>query len=219
MLPLPPAFVVTGDTVRLRQFREAWRAVGLPGDCVAEWSACVCPAAPSLGNAVAQYALARHALASGITRLLVFEDDAVPREDAAALLPGYLADAAARGVSALRLGWIPLPSDDPPPDGRAVLGSHAYALLSREAIEDYCEAWPDLAKADAVFVPMRGPVECAAKNLFAQFIPATAASHGIHGARGRFNHDPRVEKIRKGYADAFRLALSSTEKHEEHGEK
>lgn len=208
MLPLPPAFVVTHDPARLAQFRAAWRTVGLP-DCVREWRACVCPAAPSLGNAVAQYALARHALASGLDSLLVFEDDAVPREDAAALLPGYLEGAAARGVHALRLGWIPLPSDDPPPDGRAVLGSHAYALLSRAAIEDYCEAWPDLAKADAVFVPMRGPVECAPQNLFAQFIPATAASHGIHGARGRFNADPRLQRIRASYAAAFSRALSN----------
>lgn len=206
MPALPPAFVVSHDPARLAQFREAWRAVGLP-DCVREWRACVCPSAPSLGNAVAQYALARHALASGLDSLLVFEDDAVPREDAAALLPGYLADAAARGVHALRLGWIPLPSDDPPPDGRAVLGSHAYALLSREAIEDYCEAWPDLAKADAVFVPMRGPVECAPQNLFAQFVPATAASHGIHGARGRFNADTRLQRIRSSYAAAFAAAL------------
>ena len=209
MLPLPPAFVVTADSARLRQFRAAWAAVGLP-DCVREWRACVCPSAPSLGNAVAQYALARYALASGLDSLLVFEDDAVPREDAAAPLPGYIADAAARGVPALRLGWIPLPSDDPTPDGRAVLGSHAYALLSRAAIEDYCAAWPDLAKADAVFVPMHGPVECAPANLFAQFIPASAASHGIHGARGRFNADPRLQKIRADYADAFRLAISAS---------
>ena len=207
MLPLPPAFVVTADPARLRQFRAAWAAVGLP-DCVREWRACVCPSAPSLGNAVAQYALARHALASGLDSLLVFEDDAVPREDAAALLPGYLADAAARGVHALRLGWIPLPSDDPPPDGRAVLGSHAYALLSRAAIEDYCEAWPDLAKADGVFCAMTGRVECAPRNLFAQFIPPTAASHGIHGARGRFNADPRLNRIRASYAAAFSRALS-----------
>ena len=206
MLPLPPACVVTGDTARLAQFRAAWARVGLP-DCVLEWRACVCPSAPSLGNAVAQYALARHALASGLDSLLILEDDAVPREDAAALLPGYIADAAARGVHALRLGWIPLPADEPPPDGRAVLGSHAYALLSREAIEDYCEAWPDLAKADAVFVPMRGRVECAPQNLFAQFVPATAASHGIHGARGRFNADPRLNRIRSSYAAAFAAAL------------
>lgn len=208
MPPLPPAYVVSHDPARLAQFRAAWAAVGLP-DCVREWRACVCPTAPSLGNAVAQYALARHALASGLDSLLVLEDDAVPREDAAALLPGCIADAAALGVHALRLGWLPLPSDDPPPDGRAVLGSHAYALLSRAAIEDYCEAWPDLAKADAVFVPMRGPVECAPQNLFAQFIPASAASHGIHGARGRFNADPRLNRIRSSYAAAFSRALSN----------
>ena len=54
---------------------------------------------------------------------------------------------------------------------------------------------------------MRGPVECAPQNLFAQFIPATAASHGIHGARGRFNCDPRIQKIRASYAAAFSAAL------------
>ena len=50
----PPAFVVSHDPARLAQFRAAWRAVGLPDGCVAEWRACVCPSAPSLGNAVAQ---------------------------------------------------------------------------------------------------------------------------------------------------------------------
>lgn len=209
MLPLPPAFVVTADPARLAQFREAWRAVGLPDGCVAEWSACALSGAASLGNAIAQYALVRHALAAGFPSLLVFEDDAIPADTAAADLPAFLADASARGVAALRLGWIPLPSDDPPPDGRAVLGSHAYTLLSPDAMRDYCAAFESLAKADGVFFAMTGRVECAPRNLFAQFVPADALRPAIHGARGRFNCDPRLRKIRASYAAAFSRALSN----------
>lgn len=207
MLPLPPAFVVTADPARLAKFREAWRAVGLPDGCVAEWSACALSGAASLGNAIAQYALVRHAIAAGFPSILVFEDDAIPADTAAADLPAFLADASARGVAALRLGWIPLPSDDPPPDGKAVLGSHAYALLSPDAMRDYCAAFESLAKADGVFCAMQGRVECAPRNLFAQFVPADALRPAIHGARGRFNADPRLRKIRADYADAFSKAL------------
>lgn len=42
MLPLPPAFVVAADPARLAQFREAWRAVGLP-DCAAAFAAALRP--------------------------------------------------------------------------------------------------------------------------------------------------------------------------------
>ena len=209
MLPLPPAFVVTADAARLAQFRAAWRAVELP-DCVAEWSACALSGAASLGNAVAQYALVRHALAAGFPSLLVFEDDAIPADTAAADLHAFLADASARGVAALRLGWLPLPSDDPPPDGKAVLGSHAYALLSPDAMRDYCAAFESLAKADGVFCAMTGRVECAPKNLFAQFVPADALRPAIHGARGRFNADPRLQKIRASYSAAFSRALKGS---------
>ena len=207
MLQLPPAFVVTADPVRLAQFREAWRAVGLPDGCVAEWSACALSGAASLGNAIAQYALVRHALAAGFPSLLGFEDDAIPADTAAADLPAFLADASARGVAALRLGWIPLPSDTPPPDGNAVLGSHAYALLSPDAMRDYCTAFESLAKADGVFCAMTGRVECAPRNLFAQFVPEDALRPAIHGARGRFNADPRLNRIRADYADQFSKAM------------
>ena len=206
MLPPPPAYVVSCDPARLAQFRAAWRGAGMP--CAPEeWSGCALAGAASLGNAIAQYALIRHALAAGFPAVLIFEDDALPSDSAAADLPAFLADASARGVAALRLGWLPLPSDTPPPDGKAVLGSHAYALLSPDAMRDYCAAFESLAKADGVFCAMQGRVECAPRNLFAQFIPATATSHGIHGARGRFNADPRLRKIRADYADQYSKAL------------
>lgn len=209
MPPLPPAFVVSADPVRLAQFRAAWRGVGLPPDAVAEWRACMIPGAPSLGNAIAQYALARHALAAALPALIVMEDDAIPCDDCAALLGPAIADAAARGVAALRLGWLPLPVDDPPPDGRAVLGSQAFALLSRDAIADYCDAWPTLAKADAVFAAMRGRVECAPRNLFAQYVPRDAVTRAIHAVAGRANADPRLQQIRADYAAQYHAAMEA----------
>ena len=208
MPPLPPAYVVTCDPVRLAAFRAAWRGAGMP--CAPEeWTGCALAGAASLGNAIAQYAAVRHALAAGFPRVLIFEDDALPANDAAADLPAFVADASARGVAALRLGWLPLPQDTPPPDGKAVLGSHAYALLSPDAMRDYCAAFESLAKADGVFCAMQGRVECAPRNLFAQFVPADSLRPAIHGARGRFNADPRLKRIRQDYADQFSRALSN----------
>jgi hypothetical protein len=150
---------------------------------VREWRACVCPSAPSLGNAVAQYALARHALASGLDSLLVFEDDAVPADTAAEDLPREIAEATARGDAAIRLGWIPF-ADGAPRDGKEVLGSQAYALLSPDAMRDYCEAWTHNGKADVVFSYMAGRVSCASKNLFIQPVPAGTETRAIHTPRG-----------------------------------
>ena len=183
MPPLPPAYVVTCDPVRLAQFRAAWRAVGLPADAVAEWRACMIPGDGRLGNAVSQYSLVRHALAAGLPAVLVFEDDAVPADTAAEDLPREIAAATARGDAAIRLGWIPF-ADGAPRDGKEVLGSHAYALLSPDAMRDYCEAWTHMGKADVVFSYMAGRVSCASRNLFLQHVPAGTETRAIHTPRG-----------------------------------
>lgn len=213
MPTLPPAFVVSADSVRLAQFREAWRAVGLPADAVAEWRACMIPGDGRLGNAVSQYSLVRHALASGLDSLLVFEDDAVPADTAAADLPAFLADASARGVAALRLGWIPF-ADGAPRDGKEVLGSHAYALLSPDAMRDYCEAWTHQGKADVVFSYMAGRVSCASRNLFLQHVPAGTETRAIHTPRG-WVADWHRHKMCEEYAAAYTKARAICDKPKE----
>lgn len=183
MLPLPPAFVVTADTARLRQFRAAWTAVGLPADAVQEWGACMIPGDGRLGNAVSQYALVRHALAAGLDSLLVFEDDAVPCDDASDALPAELDAARARGDGCVRLGWI-AGGPSAALTGRTALGSHAWALLSREALVDYADAWPRQGKADVVFGRLALPVSLASRCLFVQHVPAGTETPAIHTPRG-----------------------------------
>ena len=183
MPTLPPAFVVSADSTRLRQFREAWRAVGLPADAVAEWRACMIPGDGRLGNAVSQYSLVRHALAAGLDSLLVFEDDAVPCDDCAAALPAELEAARERGDGCVRLGWI---AGGPAANltGRTALGSHAWALLSRDALVDYAETWPRQGKADVVFGRLALPVSLASRCLFLQHVPAGTETPAIHTPRG-----------------------------------
>lgn len=211
MPPLPPAFVVTADTVRLRQFREAWRAVGLPADAVAEWRACMIPGDGRLGNAVSQYSLVRHALAAGLDSLLVFEDDAVPCDDAADALPAELEAARARGDGCVRLGWI---AGGPAANltGRTALGSHAWALLSRDALLDYADTWPRQGKADVIFGRLALPVSLASRGLFLQHVPAGTETCAIHTPRG-WVADWYRRKLCDDYARSYRTALSVVTNH------
>lgn len=186
MTPLPPAYVVTTDPDRLLQFRRGWSAVGLPEGAVKEWKGLELHAKgqdQQLGNAIAQYALVRHAIASGFDSILVFEDDAMPCDDATTALPAELEAARARGDYAVRLGWLMRGTEDElRGDGSCLGGSHAYALLSRDAMEDYCDAWTRNGKADYVFGMMTGKVGMASKCLFAQHVPS--GKRGIHFPEG-----------------------------------
>ena len=62
------------------------RAVGIDPDVVRGWQACEIPSDGSMGCAVAHYSLVRYAEAAGLPWLVVFEDDAVPCDDAAEAL-------------------------------------------------------------------------------------------------------------------------------------
>lgn len=213
---LPPAFVVSGDARRLAQFRAAWHSAGLPADAVEVWPACMIPECGLLGNAVSYYALVCYAIAAGLPSLLVFEDDAIPCDDCAAMLPAEIEAAQARGDSALRLGWIPLPSDSPPPPGRNVLGTQAWALLDDSALRDYRAAWPRCGKPEGVFLEMRGKVSCASRNLFAQYTPRDAETRAIHVARG-WNADKRIAAIRASYQAAYSKAYAVAQARETEG--
>lgn len=163
------------------------------------------PGEGSLGNAVAQYALVRHALASGLDSLLVFEDDAVPADDAAAALPAELEAARNRGDGCVRLGWIP---GGPAANltGRTALGSHAWALLSRDALADYADAWPRQGKADVVFARLALPVSLSSRCLFLQHVPAESG-RGIHSPAG-WKSDWYLRKLRDDYDKSYRVASS-----------
>lgn len=206
---IPPAFVVSIDADRLAQFRKAWAAVGLPPDAVKEWHGMRlhgrCGDSP-LGNAISQYALVRHAIATGLDSLLVFEDDAIPCDSAATDLPAELDAARARGDVALRLGW--LPCDDQSEDewdGSVLMGSHAYALLSRRAMFDYCDAWTRNGKADYIFGVMMGPVGRASRCLFAQHVPS--GKHGIHFPPGWSAIHGRLD-LKKEHASFVKAAAA-----------
>lgn len=167
MPSLPPAYVVTGSPERLAQFRAAFAAAGLDALAVREWGACMIPGAGVLGCAVSHYALVRHALASGLDSVLVFEDDAVPSDAAASRLAPELDAARERGDSALRLGWtakLPRGGD----------GSHAYALLTPDAMRAYLDAWPKQGTGDLALDNIRAPF--ASECLFAQHNPGVAPS-------------------------------------------
>lgn len=166
---LQNAYVVTGGGARLRQFRAAFAAVGLDAGAVREWRECRIPGEGSLGNAVAQYALVRHALAQKLPWLVVFEDDAVPCDAAGAEMERAFRERP-RGCLCLSLGWS---LDSDPEKGRdraakrRVYGSHAYALLGERAYRAYLDAWPECGCADRVLARLPGSF-MAEKSAFAQ---------------------------------------------------
>lgn len=176
---LSNAFVVTSGGTRLAQFRKCLDAVGLDGSLPREWRWCRIEGEGSMGNAVAQYSLVRHALESKMPFLVVFEDDAVPCDDAGeALVRAF--ESRAEDTLCLSLGWS---YDSDPGLGddrgakRRVYGSQAYALFGERAYLAYIEAWERNGRADVVL----GLVEnskLAPDNMFAQHTPADAA--GIH---------------------------------------
>ena len=176
---LSNAFVVTSGGDRLKQFRGALDAAGLDGSLPREWKWCHIPGEGSMGNAVAQYSLVRHALESKMPFLVVFEDDAVPCDDAAERLVAAFGSRK-EDTLCLSLGW----SYDSDPDKgddrgakRRVYGSHAYALFGEKAYLAYMSAWEKNGRADVVLGLMEGS-RLAPDNMFAQHTPA--GSEGIH---------------------------------------
>jgi len=163
------SFVVTGGGVRLAQFRRCLDAVGLDGSLPKEWKWCKIEGEGSLGNAIAQYSLVRHALEAKMPFLVVFEDDAVPCDGAGEKLVKAFEE---RDPSTLclSLGWS---YDSDPEKGddrcakRRVYGSHAYALFGEKAYLAYMDAWERNGRADVVLGMIDGSRLCK-ENLFAQ---------------------------------------------------
>lgn len=207
---LSNAFVVTSGGTRLAQFRKCLDAVGLDGCLPREWRWCRIEGEGSMGNAVAQYSLVRHALEAKLPFLVVFEDDAVPCDDAGAKLEAAFGNRA-EDTLCLSLGW----SYDSDPDlgddrgaKRRVYGSQAYALFGEKAYLAYMEAWEKNGRADVVLGLMEGS-RLAPDNMFAQHTPADAA--GIHLPPG-WSLNAKVEaEVDREAADRFSKARAVCE--------
>lgn len=155
---LQNAFVVSDQKERLEQFMATFRAVGLDPLLVRVWRACRIPGEGTMGCAIAQYSLIRHAQAVGLPFLVVFEDDAVPADDAPQGLVGAF-EGRPQGCLALSLGWT-WDSDREMGlcrnDKRRVYGSHAYALFGQEGYAAWLRAWESNGTTDMVLDRMDG---------------------------------------------------------------
>lgn len=154
---LANAYVVTNGGERLEQFRRTFAAVGL-NPLPKIWNACMIPGEGKLGNSVSQYSLVRMAQETKMPFLVVFEDDAVPSDDAAQALTRAF-NLRKPDCLCLSLGW----NYDSDPDvgddrskKRKVYGSHAYVLFGDEAYATYLAKWPENGGADIVISRMAG---------------------------------------------------------------
>lgn len=157
---LSNAFVVTGGGPRLEQFKKTFTACGLDPSLVKEWRECRIEGEGSLGNAVAQYSLVRFAKQTGMPFLLVFEDDAVPCDNAADELVKAF-DSRPADCLCLSLGWsqsYPKVEEDQikRSDLKRVYGSQAYVLFGEKAYDEFLSKWEQNGRADVVLGLMSG---------------------------------------------------------------
>lgn len=211
---LQNAFVITSGGVRLEQFRRALSAVGIDPDVVRGWQACEIPSDGSMGCAVAHYSLVRYAEAAGLPWLVVFEDDAVPCDDAAeALVRAF--ETRTPDTLCLRLGWSYDSDPDAGPDAaahRRVYGAHAYALFGAQAYRTFMDAWAKNGIADIVIERMAG-ARMNGENLFAQHTPRDG--EGIHLPAG-WTADAEIEReVDREMGDRFRAAREVAARMEE----
>ena len=113
-----------------------------------------------MGNAVSQYSLVRFAQATQMPFLVVFEDDAVPCDNAAeAIVKAF--ETKPEDCLCLSLGWT---YSDPPQkeeiakrgDCTICYGSHAYVLFGEKAYEAFQEQWAKNGRADVCISKMEG---------------------------------------------------------------
>lgn len=157
---LSNAFVVTGGGKRLSQFKRTFKSVGLDPSSVREWRECHIDNEGSLGNAVSQYSLVRFALQTKMPFLVVFEDDAVPSDDAANLLVKAF-ETRPKDCLCLSLGWTqtyPRQKEDiaKRSDFKRVYGSQAYVLFGEKAYKEFLSKWEKNGRADVVLGLMDG---------------------------------------------------------------
>ena len=208
---LSNAYVIVSSQRRLEQFRRTLSAAGMDGSLPHEWDWCPIENEGTMGDAVAQYSLVRHALAIKLPFLVVFEDDAVPSDDAmqkmVAAFEGRKDD-----TLCLSLGW----SYDSDPekgrnrgDKRRVYGSHAYALFGEKAYRAYLSAWEKNGYPDIVLGLVEGS-KMTQDNLFAQHTPV--GFEGIHLPAG-WTADAELERmVDKELVDRFSKARAEIDR-------
>lgn len=173
------SFVITAGGERLNQFRELFQAAGFdPMPSI--WDACMLPDNPVLGCSVSHYSLVQHALAAELPYIVVFEEDAVPCDNAKLRLEEAI-DKRPKDCLALTLGWgafAGVQKDDYAPRSEfpVVVGSHAYALFGEEAYRQFLQSWRDIGIADRVQNNMKGAYKFI-QNLFCQY---NSKKGGIH---------------------------------------
>ena len=211
---LSNAFVITSGGIRLEQFRRSLSSVGLDPAAVREWRACEIASDGSMGCAVAHYSLVRHAEAADLPWLVVFEDDAVPCDDACDALVRVF-ETRAPETLCLRLGWSYDSDPDAGPDAadhRRVYGSHAYALFGATAYRTYMDEWAKNGISDIVIERMAG-ARMNGENLFAQHTPRSG--EGIHLPSG-WTADAEIERmVDREMGDRFRAAREVAARMEE----
>ncbi len=179
---LKNAYVITDGGDRLKQFRRLFLANNMNPDLVKIWNACYIENEGSMGNAVAQYSLVRHALEEKLPFLVVFEDDVAPCDNADKKLVDAFNNVD-KDTLCLSLGWS---YDSDPKIGkergkkRRVYGSQAYVLFGEKAYREYISKWPKNGRADVVLGLMDKSF-LNDKNLFAQY---TATNNAIHLPKG-----------------------------------
>ena len=208
---LANSFVVTSGGRRLEQFRRCLDAVGLDGSLPREWQWCHIPGEGLLGNYVSKYSVVRHALASKMPFVVVFEDDAVPCDGAAEKLVEAF-ESRKPDVLCLSLGWS---YDSDPEKGddrcakRRVYGAQAYAIFGERGYRAYMDAWEKNGRADYVLGMFEGSV-LNGENLFAQYTPN--GEEGLHLPAG-WTINAEIEKVVDGeMADKFRKSRMEIER-------
>ena len=208
---LKNAFIVTDGGIRYEQFCRTMRAVGMDPTLVRKWNSCMIKNEGSMGNAVSQYSLVRYAKETNMPFLVVFEDDAVPSNDAKDSLIKAIEEKP-ENCKCLSLGWS-YASDNKDgefssrTDQRRVYGSHAYVLFGEVAYDEYCKKWQENGRADVVLGNMADSF-MNRKNLFAQH----TIGGGIHLPTG-WTVDAEIERIVDQEAnDRFLKAREEIEK-------
>lgn len=193
---LAHSYVVTSGGDRLLQFRRCLAAVGIPADSVKEWTWCHLKDEGRMGNAISQYSIVRHALEAKLPHVVIFEDDAVPCDDAAKKLVEAF-ETRDPDTLCLSLGWS---WDSDPEIGndrtkkRRVYGSQAYALFGERGYRAYMDAWEKYGYADVVLALFDGS-KMAKDNIFVQHVPAGDKEY-IHHPCG-WSAETEIERVRR----------------------
>jgi len=204
------SYVVTDDPTRFDQLCKTFSAVGL-SPLPKIWKACRIENEGSLGNAISQYSLVRYAQQQNLPWIVVFEDDAVPSNDAKEELVRAFNERPDDALC-LSLGWS---ADSDPRQGefskssehRRVYGSHAYVLFGQDAYSAYVDEWERNGRADIVIGNMAGSY-LNRVNMFAQHAP----NGGIHLPAGWTINGSLEEIVDGEIRDRYSKSRSEIEK-------